>query len=56
MSDTVDVWAWVKSAPKQFFHYLSSSWSHNMLVTALVIVGVIAAIAYVRHVPPAKVR
>lgn len=56
MSNDVDVWAVVQSIPKQFVRYVSRSFSHDMLLTALVIVGVLAAIAYIRHVPPAKVR
>ncbi len=56
MNGTADVWAMVKSAPKEFVHYVSNSFSHDMIVTALVIVGVLAAIAYVRRVPETKAR
>lgn len=54
MNGTVDVWQMVKAAPGQFIHYVSNSFSHDMIVTAVVIIGVIAAIAYIRRVPAAK--
>ena len=56
MNGTADVWEMVKSAPRQFVHYLSNSFSHDMILTAVVVVGVIAAIAYVRRVPETKAR
>jgi hypothetical protein len=55
MNGTVDVWQMVRAAPGQFVHYVSNSFSHDMIVTAVVVIGVIAAIAYVRRVPAAKV-
>lgn len=54
MSDTVDVWAMVKAAPQQFIHYVSNSFSHDMIVTVVVVIGVIITIAYIRRVPAAK--
>lgn len=54
MNGTADVWQMVKAAPGQFVHYLSNSFSHDMIVTAVVIIGVIATIAYIRRVPAAK--
>jgi multisubunit Na+/H+ antiporter MnhC subunit len=56
MEGTVDVWQMVKAAPREFFHYVSNSFSHDMILTAIVVIGVIAAIAYVRRVPATKVR
>jgi hypothetical protein len=54
MNGTVDVWQMVRAAPGQFVHYVSNSFSHDMIVTAVVVIGVIAAIAYIRGVPAAK--
>ncbi len=54
MNGTVDVWQMVKAAPGQFIHYVSNSFSHDMIITAVVIIGVIAAIVYIRRVPAAK--
>jgi hypothetical protein len=56
MRNTIDIWAQVKAAPAQFVHFISNSLSHNMFWTAIVLVGVFAAILYVRGVPAAKVR
>ncbi len=55
MNGTVDVWQMVKAAPGQFIHYVSNSFSHDMIVTAVVIIGVILTIAFIRRVPAAKV-
>ena len=56
MNGTVDVWGAVKSAPDQFVRYVSNSFSHDMILTAIVLVGVLAAIAYIRRVPGEKIR
>jgi hypothetical protein len=54
MNGTVDVWQMVKEAPGQFIHYVSNSFSHDMIVTAVVVIGVVAAIIFIRRVPAAK--
>jgi multisubunit Na+/H+ antiporter MnhC subunit len=54
MNGTVDVWQMVKAAPGEFVHYVSNSFSHDMVLTAIVVIGVVAAIAYIRRVPAAK--
>jgi|HubBroStandDraft_5_1064220.scaffolds.fasta_scaffold227789_1 hypothetical protein len=54
MNGTVDVWPMVKAAPGQFVHYVSNSFSHDMIVTAVVVIGVIVTIAFIRRVPAAK--
>ena len=54
MNGTVDVWQMVKAAPGQFIHYVSNSFSHDMIVTAVVVIGVVAAILFIRRVPAAK--
>lgn len=54
MNGTVDVWQMVKAAPGQFVHYVSNSFSHDMIVTAVVVIGVVVTIAFIRRVPAAK--
>ncbi len=54
MNGTVDVWQMVKAAPGQFVHYVSNSFSHDMVVTAVVVIGVIVTIVFIRRVPAAK--
>jgi hypothetical protein len=56
MSDNLDVWGAVKSVPSQFVHYVSNSFSHDMILTAIVVIGVVATIAYIRRVPGEKIR
>ncbi|HSY11214.1 MAG TPA: hypothetical protein VK976_03410 [Verrucomicrobiae bacterium] len=52
---SLDVWAAVKAAPGQFLNYVSTSMSHQMLWTIVVIVGVVGVIALIQKVPPAKI-
>lgn len=55
MSDTsVEVWSSLNSLPLGFFRYISHSFSHELLWSAGVLVGIVAAIFFVRGVPPAK--
>ncbi len=56
MSDTVDVWGAVKSVPGQFVHYVSNSFSHDMILTAIVLISVVVTIAFIRRVPDEKIR
>jgi len=55
MGDTnVAVWSGLNSLPLGFFRYISDSFSHEWLWSAAVLGGIIAAIFFVRGVPPAK--
>ena len=55
MSDTsVAVWSGLNSLPLGFFRYISDSFSHEWLWTAGVVGGIVAAIFFVKGVPPAK--
>lgn len=52
----VEVWSQLTAIPYEFFRYVSNAFSRDMLWTVLVLVGIVAAIAIVRGVPPAKAR
>lgn len=55
MSDTsVEVWSSLNSLPLGFFRYISDSFSHELLWSVGVLAGIVAAIFFVRGVPPAK--
>jgi hypothetical protein len=55
LSDTsVAVWSGLNSLPLGFFRFISDSFSHQWLWTAGVLAGIVAAIFFVRGVPPAK--
>ncbi len=55
MGSSMDVWDAVKATPGQFLNYVSNSMSHEALWTIVVIAGVVAVIAFIQKVPPAKI-
>ena len=56
MDGTLDVWDAIRTGPRQFVNYVSTSFSHDMIWTAVVVIGVVAAIAIVRRAPVEKIR